>query len=256
MNPYNQNPQQGYPQQGYNQNPQQYQQVYTQGNQPPQTGFTPTPAYYPPTNYPPPQNLYPNTTKSGPSSQFSVRVPGLVSVSVPTSFGLHKGNQFALSVPGVTLSVPANDPHHPSLQAQNITGQTFYSTTATTTTQPQQFAPQPGYVQNQPGFVQNQPGYPIFQPMDPNGFKQLNQQVSKESFASGKLTVIEVASKNYFFTSQQVYELVNSFTFAKDQLRACEILYSRVVDQANFHIVLSAFTFDSDKKKLKEMLHL
>jgi len=252
MNPYNQPPNQPYGQPGYP--PQGYpQQGYPQQ---PQPGFTPTQQYYPPANYAAPQNLYPNAKQQGPSSQFSVSVPGLLAVSVPTSFGLHKGNHVSIGVPGVTLSVPANDPHHPHVHASNVTGQTFYTTTTTTTTQGPQpvFGSQP-QAYPQPSYPQPN-GFVGFQPMDPNSFNQLKNQVSKENFSSGKLTVIEVASKNHFFTSQQVYEMVKTLTFAKDQLEACRFMYPKVVDQANFHIVLSAFTFESDKKKLKEMLRL
>ena len=82
-------------------------------------------------------------------------------------------------------------------------------------------------------------------------FRSVVRAVESESFDSGKLTVLRDASRARWFHVGQVKQLIQLFTFGKDQVEAGAMLHSRTVDLENWYQVYSVFTFDSDKDKLR-----
>ena len=83
-------------------------------------------------------------------------------------------------------------------------------------------------------------------------FDSVVAAVDSESFSSGKLTVLRDASRARWFSVNQVQRLMGLFTFGKDMVDAGAILHPRTVDLENWYLVYSAFTFDSDKDKLRQ----
>jgi hypothetical protein len=83
-------------------------------------------------------------------------------------------------------------------------------------------------------------------------FDAVLRALDDESFSSGKLDVLRDASRARWFTVSQVQRLIKSFTFGKDMVDAGALLFSRTVDQENWYLVYSVFTFESDKDKLRQ----
>ena len=82
-----------------------------------------------------------------------------------------------------------------------------------------------------------------------SAYRRLVASVENESFSDNKIGVIRVAAKNNFFTAEQARGLVALLSFDGDRLKAAKILYRRVVDQENIHILLDAFNFSSTKEE-------
>lgn len=88
-------------------------------------------------------------------------------------------------------------------------------------------------------------------------FQKLLAGIKKESFDDNKLPLVKDAVKYHYFTCAQVATLVKTMTFSDGQVQTAVTLYPRVMDPANFQLdVLPAFTFESDKDKVRKALGL
>ena len=92
------------------------------------------------------------------------------------------------------------------------------------------------------------------QPMNPASFGRLLSTVKKQSFADEKLKVIRTAANANHFLTRQVTQLLGTFSFAEGKLKCVRALKPRILDSENLFQLYEAFTFDADKKKLKEII--
>ena len=90
--------------------------------------------------------------------------------------------------------------------------------------------------------------------MDAASFASLTAAVEKESFSADKLRPIQIAANGSYFTSAQVAALVDLLTFSADKIKVVELTRSRIVDKGNAHVIVSKFTFSSDKEKATKLL--
>ena len=88
------------------------------------------------------------------------------------------------------------------------------------------------------------------QAMDPATFQQLKQSIQSQWFSSSQQQVFMQALAHNYFTSQQVLELVDLFTFSSDQLQVAKSAYSKTIDPQNYFIVSNALAFSYDVSEL------
>ena len=91
-------------------------------------------------------------------------------------------------------------------------------------------------------------------PMGKKAFAALLKTVRTESFGSGRLQVIRSASTHHHFTVKQVLSLLEQLSFSSKKLEAVRTLYPRVVNPQNAFQLYGAFTYESDKRKLRAIL--
>ena len=89
--------------------------------------------------------------------------------------------------------------------------------------------------------------------MDNSSFQRLLQSL-ETAWASEQLSIIQLATANHTFTSEQISQLLQGLSFSSDQLAALELLAGRIEDPQRSFIILDAFTFSSDIEQAKVIL--
>ena len=69
-----------------------------------------------------------------------------------------------------------------------------------------------------------------------------------------RVPMITVAAKNSNFTSQQIYNMINTMDYDNLKYEVAVLLYPKCVDRQNFHIVYDVFTFDTSRNKLTDFI--
>jgi hypothetical protein len=92
--------------------------------------------------------------------------------------------------------------------------------------------------------------------MSPDRFARLREQVDDEMGSEAELRVVRAAAAHNLFTSAQVAQLVGVATMGSTKVEVAVTLYPSVVDPENFHEVLDAMTFESNKREVVERLGL
>jgi hypothetical protein len=90
--------------------------------------------------------------------------------------------------------------------------------------------------------------------MPETDFGRLLSAVNSESFSDGKTSVIRTAATSHFFSIDQTARLVTSMSFSKDKVAVVRILANRIVDIENAYQLYEAFTYSSDKRKVRQIL--
>lgn len=74
------------------------------------------------------------------------------------------------------------------------------------------------------------------------------------SFDKDRLPVLRSAVRDRAFTTDQVKTLLGTFDFSKNQVDAAILLHPQVVDPQNWYSVYEVFTFESDKRRLRQAI--
>lgn len=85
-------------------------------------------------------------------------------------------------------------------------------------------------------------------------FNQLYNSVKDESYESDQLSIIEISARYNFFSINQLVRLVDLFSFSNGKIEMVRSLYPNVVDKYNAHQLINAFTYSSDKEKVKGII--
>ena len=94
--------------------------------------------------------------------------------------------------------------------------------------------------------------YPL--PMHQNDFNQLMQIIRSKAFDSTREDIAKGAIASNYFTSQQVRQMLELFTFESTRMSIAKKAYDKVVDQQNYFVVYDAFTFESSIHQLEAYL--
>jgi hypothetical protein len=94
------------------------------------------------------------------------------------------------------------------------------------------------------------PVYYAPQAMDPAQFQLLKSSIQSQWFSSGQMDIFNQALATNYFTSQQVKELVDLFSFDSDQLVVAKRAYTKTVDPQNYFVVNNALQFSSSVNAL------
>jgi hypothetical protein len=76
-------------------------------------------------------------------------------------------------------------------------------------------------------------------------FARLKQSIRNQSFSSGQRQIVDQALATNYLTSQQVFELVNMFTFNSDKVSVAKKAYHRTIDPENYFVVYDALDYNS-----------
>jgi len=90
--------------------------------------------------------------------------------------------------------------------------------------------------------------------MEPLHFSELLESLNQESSSKDKKTLVQTSAGKNTFTSYQVAEMLEHFSFSKDQLQTLEVLRPRISDIGNSFQLMDVFTFAKDKKRASQLL--
>lgn len=85
-------------------------------------------------------------------------------------------------------------------------------------------------------------------------FRKLITEIKKADFEDDQLSVVEMASKLSYFTSEQVGQLVDVITFEDAKVKVVEFTAKRIVDPKKSYAILGHFTFSEGKDEAKKIL--
>ncbi len=91
-------------------------------------------------------------------------------------------------------------------------------------------------------------------PMSDAEFSSLLNSVKNESFESDMLSIVQISAKYNFFTVNQVIRLINLFSFSSGKIEVVKMVYPNVIDRYNSHQIINAFTYSSDKEKVRQII--
>lgn len=90
--------------------------------------------------------------------------------------------------------------------------------------------------------------------MSSGNFSALLSLISSSSFDSSKQLIAKQAINTNWFTSAQICEVLNLFTFESSKLAIAKLAYARTIDKTNYFLVNNAFTFESSTEELTEYI--
>ena len=88
------------------------------------------------------------------------------------------------------------------------------------------------------------------QSMNAQVFEQFKQSLRKDFFDEKKLSSAKTVIGVNWFTSSQVKEIVQLFTFENNKLEIAKYAYKYTVDKGNYFLINDVFTFNSNKEEL------
>ncbi len=105
-----------------------------------------------------------------------------------------------------------------------------------------------------PSPVPQNTGYNCFQPMDAASFSQALNTINNSSFDSDKLSLAKNIAQTNCLTSDQVYQIMQTFSFENTKLEFAKFAYPYVYDPQNYFKVNNAFEFSSSKNELSKFI--
>jgi len=91
-------------------------------------------------------------------------------------------------------------------------------------------------------------------PMDAKTFESAKRSVASKSFADEKKTTARQMLKSNCMSTDQIIELMGSFSFEDDKLEVAKMAYDRCSDPENYWKVNDVFTFSDSIEELDEFL--
>ncbi|MCF7919499.1 MAG: DUF4476 domain-containing protein [Candidatus Cloacimonetes bacterium] len=95
----------------------------------------------------------------------------------------------------------------------------------------------------------------VNEPMDNGSFNNLISQIRSESFSEDQMRYIRTASKNYYFSVNQVGQLIDEFTFSEDKIDCLRITYPKVIDKENGFNLIGRYTFEDEKEQAEQIIN-
>ncbi len=92
-------------------------------------------------------------------------------------------------------------------------------------------------------------------PMRSEDFQMLKNTINNEWFSDGKLLVLKQAiNAGHLFSSLQVKELLELYSFSGDKLAVAKMSYHNTIDSENYFIIYDALHWDSSKQDLSNYI--
>ncbi len=85
-------------------------------------------------------------------------------------------------------------------------------------------------------------------------FESVKESLRKEWFEANRLQSTKFIIDKNNFTTQQVKELMQLFTFENNKLEVAKYAYSKTVDKRNYYLVNEELTFSSSKEELARFI--
>ncbi|HEX5752764.1 MAG TPA: DUF4476 domain-containing protein [Archangium sp.] len=98
------------------------------------------------------------------------------------------------------------------------------------------------------------PPQPSVQPISESMLQSLLSAIRHEPFSDDQLNVLEQAASTQYFLVAQAQQLLRSFAFSNDRIKAMRLLRPRLLDLENGFKLYESFEHSSDKDELKRIL--
>ncbi|MFY0528258.1 DUF4476 domain-containing protein [Archangium gephyra] len=98
------------------------------------------------------------------------------------------------------------------------------------------------------------PPQPTVQPITEAMLRSLVSAIRNEPFADDQLAVLEEAAPTQYFLVAQAQQLLRTFSFSRDRVKAMRLLRPRLLDLENSFKLYESFDHASDKDELKRIL--
>ena len=92
------------------------------------------------------------------------------------------------------------------------------------------------------------------QAMDSRSFDQLKYSISSSTYDNTKMAIAKQAISQNYFTTAQVKELLQLFTYEASRLDLAKYAFSRATDPGNYFSVNDVFTYSSSKEELSRYI--
>ncbi len=102
--------------------------------------------------------------------------------------------------------------------------------------------------------IEEIPEEAIVEPLSGQSFDALLVALKEQGFADDKLSVLQTAAKNSWFTVDQVKGLLKMFSFPDDKISALRMVSKTIVDPENSFLLYGSFVHSSDKEEAKKIL--
>lgn len=88
--------------------------------------------------------------------------------------------------------------------------------------------------------------------MDDASFTSFLTKLKDKSFDNQKTDFVKSTMKNNWFTSDQVLEILKTFSFENGKVDMAKLIWHKTTDKGNFFKIYDAFTFSSSEKSVQE----
>lgn len=86
-------------------------------------------------------------------------------------------------------------------------------------------------------------------------FKLLLKDVQEKRFASEKMSLIELLSKDRCFSVAQIRTLGMEFSFGEERMKVYKMLYKKCTNQKDYYKVVDDLQFDSEKAEMRRFIN-
>ncbi|MBL0355553.1 MAG: DUF4476 domain-containing protein [Chitinophagaceae bacterium] len=86
--------------------------------------------------------------------------------------------------------------------------------------------------------------------MNAQSFNRFKESLNKEVFENTRMNISKQVIASDYFTTAQIKELMESFSFENNKLEIAKYAYKYTVDKREYYSVADAFTFSSNKEEL------
>lgn len=91
-------------------------------------------------------------------------------------------------------------------------------------------------------------------PMNPHSFEGLRHALKAQRYGEGRLAFLTNAAAGNWFVAEQVRLLLLDLPYASERVRALELLWPKVLDPHEAHLVYAAFPYGSDRPRVRAIL--
>lgn len=82
----------------------------------------------------------------------------------------------------------------------------------------------------------------------------LSESLRQASFRKDKMRVLRLAVPQHYFSTAQVKQIVEHFSFSSDKVEVLALLHPRLTDPENTHTLFALLPHASDRRKLEERI--
>lgn len=88
--------------------------------------------------------------------------------------------------------------------------------------------------------------------IDSESFSSLIQSLHSATFDKNKISVLASTVNRIYFTSNQAAQIIRKMDFSAGQADAAVMLYPRVLDKQNWHVIYNSVDFESTKETIRQ----
>lgn len=88
----------------------------------------------------------------------------------------------------------------------------------------------------------------------PQDFNYVYNSIKSETFSNDRLSTGKRLIRDFYFSSQQVAQLLTAYEYDSKRLEIAKLAYARTVDPQYYNLVSSSFDYKSTARKLNEYL--